>query len=179
MYTADTLVGMMSKAKLRAELRTKRLALAITEVATKSEQIVAQLQTLLEQGNYRSVHCYEPIVGLHEVDVRPLIKTLQETGVALYTSSLIGGDWRVGAPDGKAVEQTVQFDCIIVPMLGFDRRLHRLGQGGGYYDRLLFEQQGAFKVGVCYEFGKIDELPIEDHDVPLDVIVTESATFWP
>jgi 5-formyltetrahydrofolate cyclo-ligase len=60
---------------------------------------------------------------------------------------------------------------VIVPLLGFDRDLNRLGYGGGFYDRTLREDQ--VKIGVGYEFMKVDQIPFEPTDVPLNYVVTE------
>lgn len=64
---------------------------------------------------------------------------------------------------------------IIVPMLGFDGALHRLGYGGGYYDRLLARQATARKIGLCYDLGRLEQLPVEPHDQPLDAVITENG----
>jgi 5-formyltetrahydrofolate cyclo-ligase len=64
-------------------------------------------------------------------------------------------------------------------MLGFDASLHRIGYGGGYYDRFLADQPKAKKIGVCYEVSKVGKIPAEPHDVPLDFIVSESHTYTP
>lgn len=66
----------------------------------------------------------------------------------------------------------VQYDVIFVPLYGFTSDKYRLGHGSGWYDRLLAVQKGALKVGVGLETGRII-IPIEPHDVPLDVIITE------
>jgi 5-formyltetrahydrofolate cyclo-ligase len=67
------------------------------------------------------------------------------------------------------------YDCsiIFVPGLAFDREMHRLGMGAGYYDRVLSSFNGI-KVGVCYsEFVLNSEIPCETHDVAMDYVVTE------
>ncbi len=65
----------------------------------------------------------------------------------------------------------------LIPGLGFDRRLRRLGRGGGYYDRFL-EVNQYLKVGVGFSDQLVDELPTEGHDVGLDVIVTDREVIW-
>jgi 5-formyltetrahydrofolate cyclo-ligase len=71
-------------------------------------------------------------------------------------------------------------DLLFVPCLGFDAEGYRLGYGGGYYDRTLATWPGATKpvtVGVAYEACRIDSLPHEPHDIPLDLIVTEAGSY--
>jgi 5,10-methenyltetrahydrofolate synthetase len=63
-------------------------------------------------------------------------------------------------------------------MLGFDpKTLHRIGYGGGYYDKFLAGQPEAKKVGVCYEAGKTGQIPMESHDIALDMVVTENQVY--
>lgn len=67
-----------------------------------------------------------------------------------------------------------EFDLILVPMLGFDDQLQRIGYGGGYYDKFLATQPHASKIGVCFELGRLDQpIPAEPHDIPLERVVTE------
>lgn len=153
------------------------MALPEAEVAAKSELIVATLKELLRELNPQTAHCYEPIAGLHEVDVGPLVEWLEDRHADIYASRYINDSWQVVSRDGRTPEHPVRFDCVIMPMLGFDRRLHRLGHGGGYYDRLLSEQPQAFKLGVCFELGKLPHIPDEPHDVVMDVVTTEAAIY--
>lgn len=63
-------------------------------------------------------------------------------------------------------------DLVIVPGLAFDEQKNRLGFGKGYYDRLL-PMLNCPKVGLAYECQIVKDVPSEDHDHPLDMIVTE------
>lgn len=63
-------------------------------------------------------------------------------------------------------------DLILVPALCYDRSCHRLGQGGGYYDRYLADYGGR-TVGLCRECLLQDELPVEEHDRGVDLVLTE------
>lgn len=64
----------------------------------------------------------------------------------------------------------------LVPAVAYDRRGWRLGYGGGYFDRFLYDFQGV-SLGVTYADLLLDELPHADHDVPVDWIVTETGIF--
>jgi len=70
-----------------------------------------------------------------------------------------------------------QFDLVIVPLLGFDDKGNRLGRGKGWYDRFLALQPKALKVGVALEIQRVESIPVEVHDVALDVVFTEHATY--
>ena len=69
-------------------------------------------------------------------------------------------------------------DLVIVPLLGFDRRGRRLGQGGGTYDRTLANLRASgrvFVLGLAYSVQETDEIPWEPHDERLDAILTEAS----
>ncbi len=74
-------------------------------------------------------------------------------------------------------------DIILVPLLAFDGNGHRLGYGGGYYDRTLdiYRQKGhSFTaIGVAYDGQKRDHVPHNHQDQPLDIIVTEQDMYRP
>ena len=67
-------------------------------------------------------------------------------------------------------------DIILIPMVGFDKNLNRLGYGGGYYDRIiekLMRKKKILKIGLAFSKQKIDNLPISKYDKKMDYIVTE------
>jgi 5-formyltetrahydrofolate cyclo-ligase len=81
----------------------------------------------------------------------------------------------VPAPDADILVP----DVVLVPMLAFDRGGHRIGYGGGYYDRTiarLRDEGDVLAVGLAFAGHVRDDLPVEPHDMRLDWIVTESAT---
>jgi 5-formyltetrahydrofolate cyclo-ligase len=66
------------------------------------------------------------------------------------------------------------FDIVVVPGLAYDRQGRRLGQGHGYYDRFLRGLAGSsVKVGLAFPWQIVLEVPVNDRDVPVDVVVTE------
>jgi 5-formyltetrahydrofolate cyclo-ligase len=72
-------------------------------------------------------------------------------------------------PSGPAVAP----DAIIAPLLGFDRAMNRLGQGGGYYDRAFARFPDALRIGLAWSVQEQDALPADPWDLPLDIILTE------
>ncbi|HFD13498.1 MAG TPA: 5-formyltetrahydrofolate cyclo-ligase [Crenotrichaceae bacterium] len=71
-----------------------------------------------------------------------------------------------------------QLDFVVVPGVGFDRNGGRLGNGKGYYDRLLAKLKNkVLLVGVGYESQLFDCVPMGDDDIPVDRVVTESAVY--
>jgi 5-formyltetrahydrofolate cyclo-ligase len=65
-----------------------------------------------------------------------------------------------------------QLDLIVVPGLAFTAKGNRLGRGAGFYDRFLSGIPATtVKVGVCFEFQRVSEVPQESHDVKMDAVV--------
>lgn len=143
------------------------------ELARNSQAITDRLKPAADWSKIKRLHYFEALPGLAEPDVGQFINFIKNSypNIKLFKPQRVDGDWR--APD-----DSVKFDVIIVPMLGFESQtLHRLGHGGGYYDRLLAARPAARKIGVCFEQGKLDRLPAEPHDVPLDMVITEERVY--
>ena len=67
-----------------------------------------------------------------------------------------------------------EIDVVVVPAVAFDRRGYRVGYGGGYYDRFLAGMgPRAIKIGIAFSCQLIPEAPEENHDIAVDVIVTD------
>lgn len=91
-------------------------------------------------------------------------------------STLRLGAFHIEEPDGYDTTSVDDIEMIIVPAVAFDRKGNRVGRGKGYYDRLLATTR-ALKVGVGYDFQLRPDGDIEPdpHDVPLDIVITEST----
>ncbi len=83
---------------------------------------------------------------------------------------------KFGIPEPINLSNKVIPDLILVPLVGFDKDLNRLGYGGGFYDR-YFEKNSKLKkmikIGLAFSFQKIKKLPINKFDKKLDKIITE------
>ena len=67
-----------------------------------------------------------------------------------------------------------EVDLMVLPGVAFDVRGHRLGYGAGYYDRLLkAEEERPLLVALAFEIQIVDEIPVSDHDIRVDKILTE------
>ena len=86
---------------------------------------------------------------------------------------LIPGPFRTSHPEPG--DGPVTPDAIIAPLVGFDRALNRLGQGGGYYDRAFARHPDALRVGLAWSAQELDDVPADPWDLPLDMILTETA----
>lgn len=90
-------------------------------------------------------------------------------------SRLEFGSFHIEEPQGDDTYPIDDIEVVIVPGVAFDRKGRRLGRGKGFYDRLL-QSAKITKIGVGYDFQLLEELPMEDHDVAMDMVITEHTT---
>lgn len=165
-----------SKQLLRSQLRLMRDSLRPNEVDTLSDKIIAQTVQLIDWQDVQTMHIYTPLRTAHEVDTTKLISWVQKhqplVRIATWTSGK--NPESIWLDDGRAAGEQ-QFDVVVVPSLGFNDEQHRLGFGGGFYDRFL-KSQTKLRIGLCYEFGHVN-FASEAHDIVLDYIVTNQETY--
>lgn len=66
---------------------------------------------------------------------------------------------------------------MILPGLAFDRKYHRIGYGGGFYDRYLMEHPDFTRIALCYDFQIFDEIESEDYDIPVELVISENGCY--
>lgn len=179
-----------SKEDIRKHLRSKRKRISESDFLRKSEDIIRALRQQEEYRSARTVHCYVSMNRRREVNTHPLIKAmltntkqvvvpvtdfqdqaLQHIKLESF-DHLEANKWGVLEPrNGKECDLS-ELDLVIVPMVGGDEQGHRIGYGGGFYDRFL-EGIDCSTIGLCFEQNIVPELPAESFDVPLDKIITE------
>jgi 5-formyltetrahydrofolate cyclo-ligase len=91
-------------------------------------------------------------------------------------SELVDGIWGIREPAAQArVVGLDAIDVAVVPGVAFDRAGRRLGYGKGYYDRLLATRPASLLVvALAFDCQLVDEVPVSEHDVPIDVLITPS-----
>lgn len=89
------------------------------------------------------------------------------------------GSYGIMEPELKidSIVAPAELDVIIVPGSAFDIQRNRMGYGGGFYDRYLVRTScNCKKIGVCYDFQLLEQIPHEAYDIPVDLVVTEKRT---
>ena len=82
---------------------------------------------------------------------------------------------RVHVPEDEPPPDPLTIDVVIVPGTAFTRDGHRLGQGGGWYDRFLQTvRPDCVTIGVAFSEQILDEVPVEAHDIPVHAVVTDT-----
>lgn len=80
------------------------------------------------------------------------------------------GDFNILEPQNEPYQGT--FDLIIVPGVAFDRNGNRIGRGKGYYDRFLSQHLGVKRIGICFDFQLVAEVPTEPLDIRMDEVIS-------
>jgi 5-formyltetrahydrofolate cyclo-ligase len=128
-----------------------------------------------------------------EIDPLPAMAALHASGARICVPVIAGAgrplDFREWMPDCTLVEGPFKAmvpadgdwltpDTLIVPLVGFDAALNRLGYGGGFYDRTLARLRSAGQaeaIGYAFSAQELPALPVEPTDQPLDALVTETG----
>ncbi len=180
------------KSTLRAAALARRDALSDGQRHDAARAIAARADVFdIKPGTI--VAGYIPM--RNEIDPRPLMLRLTARGAWLALPTVTGRDaplafraWQaddalVAGPFGTShpedhAEEVVP-DIVLVPLAAFDRRGHRIGYGGGYYDRTLTMLRAAGPIvaaGVAFAVQEVENVPASHHDAPLDFVLTDVGT---
>jgi 5-formyltetrahydrofolate cyclo-ligase len=188
-----------AKRQIRSRMRSLRGAHPPAALAERNARIVERLRALPELAQARAVACFWPMTERHEVDLRPLDALLREQKKRVYYPGLAGGDGaavrtamrltrssdelvvrggRFAEPPPEAPEAARgDVDLLVVPALAVAANGHRIGYGAGFYDAALPDfRPPALAVVVAYDFQLLAEVPTLVHDVPCDIVVTDTRT---
>ena len=180
----------IKKDEIRKQILEKRSNLSLEEVDKKSELIIENLTPYLK--NAQNIMIFTDMKN--EVRITKVIELYPEKN--FFISKIVNSKNRemkinkynenelVLHKFGYYESSSDDFydekilDIVIVPALAFDSSKNRIGFGGGYYDTFLNKVRGKNKntlfIGVCYDFQMIEEVPIEGHDITLDLVINES-----
>jgi 5-formyltetrahydrofolate cyclo-ligase len=181
-----------SKTLMRASIRAARVARAVDDRRTAADAIAAQATPLLPSlpgalSAYLSLPTEpgtDPIIAAAQVaghGIRvPRIDGRDLRWVALQPDTVLAtGPLGIREPVGTALdpEELAGIDLMLIPGLAVDHSGHRLGQGGGYYDRTLASvpshaDGGPFLAIVLFDEEVVDEVPHEAHDCRVDAALT-------
>lgn len=175
----------MTKAEIRASLQPQLRAVP-NQISTTSCFAGEQIGTLLKTLAPRHVAAYCAVA--HELDV--LAQLWSRTSILLPRAAAGGYEWAHARADDlvsgrfgilepsprapKARAGALAATMFLVPGIAFDQRGARLGRGGGFYDRLLCNQNGP-RVGICHDFQVVPCIPMELHDVPMTHLLTPTT----
>jgi 5-formyltetrahydrofolate cyclo-ligase len=180
------------KKALRREMRERRDAVTARERVRAAITIAAR-PAPVPIGPGIVVSGFSPIKN--EIDPIPLMRRLSDVGARLALpivvargKPLVMRSWAFGEPlrttgwgirEPEMAAAALEPDIVIVPLLAFDRRGHRIGYGAGYYDitlTALRERKVVVAIGIAFAIQEIDAVPDEPGDARLDFVLTEKET---
>lgn len=185
------------KQQLRAHTQALRLRINAHDRALATSNIAAQLAQLTAYTSAQAVLGYCGNTQRGEIDTYPMLQTVLESGKLLALPRVEGGlgdgkmvllqiadlkllqpnKWGILEPSvGADVIALSALDLVIIPGTAFDRKGNRLGAGGGFYDRLLAVKNHPTTVALAFDCQLVDAVPVAQHDVSVDFIITESQT---
>lgn len=183
--------------KRKKELRKKILALRdnlpFEEREKKSKSIHTRLFSLPEFVSAKTLAFYvsfksevltetmiKESLSLEKKVVVPITdlahRRLKLSRIVDYTDDLAPGTWGILEPKPDRIKLVAleEVDLVITPGVVFDKKGCRIGYGGGFYDGLLKSlQKGKVSIALAFELQMVEEVPVDDHDEPVDIIVTE------
>jgi len=178
---------MEEKANLRNYIREQKSLCIQEQLTAMSEVVVGGIIFGGQWSVADTILLYYPLPD--EVDVRPLIQMAYQAGHRVLLPVVVGnelelrvyqgeeslraGAYNIMEPVGPLFppEEYSQIELAIVPGMAFDAMGHRLGRGKGYYDRLLPQLTTAYKIGVCFPFQFVSDVPLEEHDVRMNEVI--------
>lgn len=189
-----------TKREMRARCAAYRASLSDDEYRELCLRVIDRTWTLGLVQEAQTVHIYWPLVHRREIDTRGLIARLRRANkhvvlpVVMEFSSVSGNRprmehrlwepdtalrpnrWGVHEPQGLTTVPLEAIDVVIVPAFAAGRNGHRVGHGFGFYDEFL-SGTPAPTIGLVYSTCFVDRVPHEQHDVPLDVVITEEEVW--
>jgi 5-formyltetrahydrofolate cyclo-ligase len=180
------------KVELRRAAQVRRDALPAERRKAAAEAIAARAFPLVVAPG-TIVSGFMPLKS--EINPLPLMKRLADAGARLALPAVAGrgkplimrswqwgeplaaGVWGIREPIAQAPE--VEPDIVLVPLLAFDRRGHRIGYGAGYYDLTLSRlrtRKAIIAAGLAFAAQEVPRVPSTAFDAPLDLVLTEEDT---
>ncbi len=190
----DPIAAAKRAARMRA--REARACLDAAVCREHASSIAAQLLALPELGGVKVVLTYAALPA--ELDPSAAIEALRARGVRIAyprieapgvlgmhevaaESELVPGPLSIRQPAADTPRiGAAEIDAVIVPGVAFDEHGARLGYGGGYYDQLLPRlRSDCTRIGIVFDEQLLGEIPCEEHDQHVDVVVTPTRVIRP
>lgn len=174
----------MHKAELRQLIRQQKRQFAPVQLEQQSLPVLNRLRPLLDGASFIMAYyslsdevCTHQLIDELVAEGKTVLlpKVLDDETMELrrYQSvaDLSEGAFHIMEPVGEPFIDYDQVEIALIPGVAFDAEGHRLGRGKGYYDRFLQSLPAVRKIGVCFDFQKVESVPSEAHDVVVDVVV--------
>lgn len=175
----------MDKTQLRSRIRQQKRAMLPEQIEEKSRLLAAQFTRSEAYRNAASIYGYLPYN--QEVRTVPMLEQALRDGKRVAVPKCYGDEMRfiwmedlsavakgyAGIPepiaDGPVADDETAL--VLMPGLAFDTQGHRIGYGGGFYDRFLAREPHHPTLALCYDFQMLPRLETEEFDIPVDTVL--------
>jgi len=168
----------------------------------QKKELIENLSKIIQSKLYELPHYKNAQNIMFYIDAKNEVKTDEailksiSLGKSVYVPKIIGkgemiavkiksldelqeGHFGILEPISDEAIEPQNLDIVIVPGVAFDRRGYRIGYGGGYYDRFLKKLSiKTVKIAFAFEFQILDTLPQEEHDILMDIIISEKQIYF-
>ncbi|MBP3683896.1 MAG: 5-formyltetrahydrofolate cyclo-ligase [Oscillospiraceae bacterium] len=175
----------MDKKELRATIRARKRAMTEEEIISRSEALGRIFLQSEAYKSARTIYGYLPYN--QEVRTVPMLEQALKDGKRVAVPKCYGDEMRfIYMDDLSKVEKGYanipepiadgpiaddETALVLMPGLAFDPQGHRIGYGGGFYDKFLSAEPNHPTLALCYEFQMLPALETEEHDIPVDTVL--------
>ncbi|MBQ8237852.1 MAG: 5-formyltetrahydrofolate cyclo-ligase [Oscillospiraceae bacterium] len=175
----------MNKQELRRMIRQQKRAMTIEQIEAKSAELGRLFRQTEAYRHARTIYGYLPYN--QEVRTVAMLEQAMADGKRVAVPKCYGDEMRfifmedlsrvekgyAGIPeptaDGPVADDETAL--VLMPGLAFDRQGHRIGYGGGFYDKFLAAEPNHPTLALCYDFQMLDHLETEEFDIPVDTVL--------
>lgn len=175
----------MDKKELRRSIREKKRAMTAEEIAQRSAELSRLFLASDAYRNAKTIYGYLPYN--QEVRTVPMLEQALKDGKQVAVPKVYGEEMKfitmtdlslvekgyAGIPepiaDGPFADDETAL--VLMPGLAFDPQGHRIGYGGGFYDKFLSAEPNHPTLALCYAFQMLPHLETEEHDIPVDYVL--------
>lgn len=175
----------MDKKELRRTIRERKRAMTEEEIVSRSEKLGQLFAQSEAYKAAKTIYGYLPYN--QEVRTVPMLEQALRDGKRVAVPKVYGDEMKflylddlsqvekgyAGIPEPIADDPLADDDTalVLMPGLAFDPAGHRIGYGGGFYDKFLAAEPNHPTLALCYEFQMLPELHTEEHDIPVDTVL--------
>ena len=175
----------MNKKELRDMVRQKKRAMTEEKIRGKSQALAEAFIRTEEYRNAQSIYGY--LSYNQEVRTLPILEQALRDGKRVAVPKCYGAEMRfiwmddlskvekgyAGIPepiaDGPIADDETAL--VLMPGMAFDREGHRIGYGGGFYDKFLAREGNHPSLALCFDFQMFEHLETEEFDIPVDRVL--------
>lgn len=175
----------MDKKELRRTIRERKRAMTEDEIIRRSQALGKLFAASEAYQNAKTIYGYLPYN--QEVRTVPMLEQAMQEGKRIAVPKCYGDEMRfIYMDDLNKVEKGYanipepiadgpiaddETALVLMPGLAFDPQGHRIGYGGGFYDKFLAAEPNHPTLALCYEFQMLPHLETEEHDIPVDYVL--------